>query len=268
MYKNILLSTTLVLLLVGCGSTSSSDKKNETSVPSSKNILNGKDETNVPSSKISLWEYIVPNQSKNLPFDKYKVVNSAISTTEIGSYTHEYLVINNNEINGSWRNFEGKYSIRNDNGYIKFSLIAGQSFNSVSGSFRESAEVGSFVYLDGTGGASYSNTFAGETSSYSASSGECMLNKHHKSITLYPGYSYNDVIELKCEYKIMQKHGKNNVIKTLDGVQRSYEYYQKDTGWIAKVDKDCIVDIADRYEFIDDSNDSCVKTVTEYQLFK
>ncbi len=247
-YSKILLAFILLLSLSACG-TDSSD--------------------NTDSTSVSLWEYLVSSESKTLSFDKIQITDTQITSTEIGSFSREYTFINSDEVNGSWRSFDGIYSIKNQNNFINYSIVDVQSASSsVSGSFVNSKKVGDFLFLDGTGGASITQTFGDIISSYSSDSGECVLNKLYDTITLYENYSYNNVLEIKCEHTITQKYGSVDSPRVVAGTQRAYEYYQKEIGWIAKVDKDCIIAIDSGYEFIDDSSSSCVKTKASYELLQ
>jgi len=248
--KKIVLSFTLAFLFIGCGS---SDTNNNT------------------TDNIEMWNYIVPSTSQTLSFDIIKTVDGVVDSTEIGSLTHEYNVISNSEVNGSWRVFQDLYSITNDNNQIKFSPPQTPQYDSVSGGFYTNSSIGSYLYMDGTGGPGFAHTFAGESYSYSSSSGQCTINAHYDTKTLYSGYTYNDILEVKCEHTIntsySDDYGTTSVID-MQTPQISYEYYQNGKGWVAQVDRDCIVQIAGSHEFIDDANSSCLKTRTTYTLYK
>ena len=241
--KKLIFSSIATLLLIGCGSGESS------------------------SSSTKIWDYFVPNQSLTILFNKITTVNNNIDSRENDTFTHEYNIISKNEVHGSWRNAEGEYSIKLENNFLKYAPIESDpDYSWSSGSIRASVDQGDSLYSsDGSYGTS--ETFAGLTSSLFVSGLDCVLHKVHDNITLYPGYSYKDVLEVECQNKLDQKYGERGSIQSIQGIDRYYEYYEKNRGWIGKINKNCIVAIGDNtFEFVDDNNGSCIKTKTEYIL--
>ena len=243
--KNYFLGIVAAAFLVGCGSSDS-----DTAI------------------EVSLWNYMVPSNSTSYNFDKIITEEGVTTSTEIATLTHQYDIVDSDEVNGSWRMFEGVYSIKREDGWIKFSYLNSEPnpVAYVGGGFHEIEDTGNFLYTDSTGGASYSSTFGDESWSYTPSSGECILNKQYPTITLFDGYSYDDVIEIKCTHGVVQKYSNDETSLEIDGVNESFEYYQKDKGFIAKVDKNCYVATEGAYDLLDDNSSSCIKTTTIYYL--
>ena len=238
-----LISTVLVALIIsGCGSSDSDD--------------------NSKSGNIAMWGYLVSDKSAVLSFDSIKAEDSVITSTSIGNYTHEYVLINENEVKGSYREYDGDYTYKNGD-YISFGPTENNTSSSYSlGSITSKMDVGGFLYSS-RGGSGWSTTSGGITFSIFTDGKDCIISKLHESVTLYEGYTYNDVMEVTCEDKLDQQYASTNII----GIDRYKEYYQKSVGWIAKVNNDCIVSIAaNGYKFLDDDNTTCVNTTTDYEL--
>ena len=239
--KKVLPSTFLAVILIsGCGSSESS------------------------SGSIELWDYVVSKSSSILSFDKIETVDSEASSTEIGSYTHEYEVISDSEVKGPYRTYDGEYLFEKGS-YISY----GPSDENASGSYASGSivptmDIGDYIYMS-KGSSGWFNSSGGTTFSVTTTGKECVISKLYDNITLYDGYDYSDVLEVTCETSLDQEYTPTQIV----GNDIHKEYYQKDTGWIAKVNSDCIVAIADNgYEFIDDDNTTCVKTTTSYELLK
>jgi len=245
--KNLIVGSLALGLLFGCGSGDTSESEG--------------------SSGINLWDYMVPKESLSIVFDKITLLNNEVSTTENGLFTHEYTVVSDHEVNGAWRDKEGEYAIKLENDLLYYAPIESDpDYSWSSGSIQASRSEGDFIYRS-TGDYGGSTTSGGTTSSLSVSGLDCVVNKVYDTITLYEGYSYADVLEIKCETSLNQKYGESDAPLIVHGVDRYYEYYQRDRGWIGKVNKDCIVAIGDdTFEFIDDNNGSCVQHRSEYIL--
>ena len=246
--KNIIFSLTLLFLLIGCGAGDSSDDS---------------------SSKVKIWEYLVPNKSLTLLFDKIITVDGKINSKENEIFFHEYNFVNNREVRGRWRDSEGEYSIKIENDFIKYAPIeTNPNYSWSSGSFRETIDVGMFLYRsDGDYGTT--STSSGITSSFFVRGLDCVVNKVYDNLTLYDSYSYKNVLEVKCETRLDQEYGDSRSPQIIEGIDRYYEYYEKNRGWIAKVNKNCIVATGNnKFDFIDDNNGTCIQTRTEYILAK
>ena len=218
------------------------------------------------SDTINMWDYINPGRLINILFDIIEVTNGETTSTEIGSLTHEYLYVSNSEVNGSWRDYEGVYNISNNGSYISFAPVEeNPSYDWTSASFHTNLANGDFLYRS-VADSGFSTTSSNIKSSLYITGGECVLNAKLSSITFLNNYTYEDVVEIKCESTRTQEYGEIGSTQTIVGADIFYEYYQKNQGWIAKVDKNCIVAIDGSYEFIDDESATCVKTYTKYIL--
>jgi hypothetical protein len=256
MIKKSLFSIVVVALLVGCNSSSSSDDSTG---------------SNSGGVEINTWDYLVPDNSIELSFDEIVTVNSNVISLEENSFRHEYSVISDTEVHGNWRDYEGEYSykIKDFSGGVTQVVFApieeSPDYAYSSGGVNLYRTIGDFFYKS-RGVSGFSNTSFGTVSSREISGGNCILNNIYDTKELYDGYVYQNVIELKCENTQRQEYGDLDSPMSITGIDRYYEYYQKGIGWIGKVDKTCIVAIVDDYEFIDDDNTTCVKSVTKYKL--
>ena len=255
MIKKSIIAIVGISLFWGCGSSSSKSNNN----PNNEEI------------SINVWDYFVPNESSSLSFDKIEMINSEVTSTELNAFTHSYNIISDTQATGNWRDYEGEYSykIKHFNGEVTEVTFApveeSPNYAYSSGGIRIYRNIGDFFY--NSGGDFYFTTFDSSTiSSTNIVGGRCVLNNIYNTKELYNGYSYRDVIELKCETTRNQKYGDINSPMTIRGVDRYYEYYQKGVGWIGKINKTCVVAKIDDYEFIDDNNATCIKTTTEYKL--
>ena len=234
-----------IMLLSGCESSSENS---------------GSDAATSSSSSVDLWEYLVPKSSVTYTFDKVQLSDDVIYKDEKGYLTHSYSVVSNSEVVGPWRFFDGNYSYSLEGSDIQYEGIKDENSQaSAIGLIPQKGAIGKELYLS-QGGYGYSDTLGNVTKKFYSEPKMCKISALYESKELYSGYTYSNLLEVKCEELWQQTYIEDDVVTEINGTNYYYEYYQKGVGWIGKVDTNCVVKTIGSYEFTDDSNSSCLTT--------
>jgi len=209
------------------------------------------------------WDYIVADHSVVINFDQIVVTNSVETSLLKENFSHEYVYISDINVEGPFRENNRQYNYTKE-GTINFIEIGKEALNNVS-RFPLTIELNKTIYLGG--GTGFANTSGGVSISSFEDAQDCILTAIHDTITLYDGYSYSNVMEISCEGTITQTYADEETSEiTFNGMQRYKEYYQKGTGWIGRIDRDCISQTLGNMNIIDDSNLTCNTTSEVYKL--